>query len=231
MRRQLIPIRIKATDLSDHKRLIFHRQAVRRRQGNTSFVDAFADPKVLAYIADVLAVCVARLLMKRIKESARLNLLTGQENGKLFCPVAKERCKPKHRLAPRVSLYREKVLKFAQFLHVTIPNLALLQHNAWQFFHLCDADSCLQIREREIKSNGLVNERPFLLAAVIFKPVSRCRQFVVVRQHDTALTARDRLVAVVRQNAHLPERSDVLAIKRHTDAFASAFDYFQSMLA
>ena len=74
-------------------------------------------------------------------------------------------------------------------------------------------------------------ERPFLPAPVIFKLISRCGQFVVVRQHHTALTARDRLVAVVRQNAHLPERSDVLAIKPHTDAFGSVFDYFQSMLA
>ena len=143
MRRQSIPIRIKPVNLLDHKGLLCFRQAITRRKRNSPLVNSLADTEIMIDIPDIFAIRVARLPVKRIKESARLNVLLLQESRKPFGVVAKEGSKPEYRLAPRINLRRLKALDPLQLLHVAIVNLALFSYDRRHFLHLRNPDGRL----------------------------------------------------------------------------------------
>src|SRR3984957_4126682 len=117
MRRQSIPIRIKPLNLLDHKRLICFRQVITQRQRNPPPVTPVADTEIMIDIPNIFAIREARLPVKRIKESACLNVLLLQESRKPFGVIAKKRSKPEDRLAPRINLRRMKALDPLQLLH------------------------------------------------------------------------------------------------------------------
>jgi hypothetical protein len=74
-----MPIRIELSNLIDHVSLVFVRQTIGGRQGNSSAVYGFADAKIDAGHLNVLSIGVARLLMERQKKPAALNILLTQE--------------------------------------------------------------------------------------------------------------------------------------------------------
>src|SRR3984957_16076305 len=117
MRRQSIPIRIKPLDLLDHKSLLCFRQAITRRQRDSAPVNRVADTEIMIDILNIFAIRVTRLPVKRIKESACLNVLLLQESRKPFGVIAKKRSKPEDRFAPRINLRRMKALDPLQLLH------------------------------------------------------------------------------------------------------------------
>jgi hypothetical protein len=91
-------MRIKPVNLFDDKSLFLDGEAIRGRQGDTSFVDSFADPKIRISEPDVLAVGIARLKVEGIKKSSGLNIPRLKVGGKCLGIRTKKRCKPEYRL-------------------------------------------------------------------------------------------------------------------------------------
>src|ERR1700683_641696 len=103
-------------------------------------MNPFADTEIWPRHPDILAICIAGLLMQWQKKAPRLHAARPQECGERLGRLTKKRRKPKNRLAFRIDERGSKTRQRSQVPHVLAVDRFFLADDRRQLFHLRDSD-------------------------------------------------------------------------------------------